>query len=106
MHKLDREAEVWGPKGWIRRRKSERQKQSAIQRVQMVFGLAFRNGSQQQEMSAYKTPMWYYLMTAIRLAGKNPEVPPGRKNKASPYECLDIPPRLTGLAGLAGWYPN
>lgn len=84
MHKLDRKAEVWGPKGRIRRRKSERQKQSEIQRVQMVFGLAFRNGSQQQEMSAYKIPMRYYLMTAIRLAGKNPEVPPGRKKQNEP----------------------
>lgn len=84
MHKLDRKAEVWGPTGRISRRKSERQKQSEIQRVQMVFGLAFRNGSQQQEMSAYKTPMRYYLMTAIRLAGKNPEVPPGRKKQNEP----------------------
>lgn len=72
----------------------------------MMFGLALRNGSLQQEMSAYKTPVWCYLLTAIRPSGKNPEITPGRENKMSQYEHLDICPRITGLASLAGWYEN
>jgi hypothetical protein len=44
LHKLEGEAVVRGPKGWVKRKKTERQKQSEIQRVQTLFGLAFRHG--------------------------------------------------------------